>query len=84
MPLGFSVMGSRTLWWGGCAWDSFAVPHLVEEEVLVATRCPGCERALAWNVGTDQPPKGRAAVDRSAVHPGPGDLARRLNLEGLS
>src|SRR5215467_9253395 len=22
--LGFSVMGERTLWWGGCAWDSFA------------------------------------------------------------
>ncbi|MGH3163836.1 MAG: alkylmercury lyase family protein, partial [Streptosporangiaceae bacterium] len=42
VPLGFSVMGARTLWWGGCAWDSFALPHLVpgEDEVLVATRCP--------------------------------------------
>jgi len=20
IPLGFSVMGHRTLWWGGCAW----------------------------------------------------------------
>ncbi|MFI6587035.1 organomercurial lyase [Embleya sp. NPDC050493] len=58
VPLGFSVMGPRTLWWGGCAWDSFAIPHLVGEEVLVATRCPGCEQALAWNVGTEQPPKG--------------------------
>ncbi|MGC0416609.1 organomercurial lyase [Embleya sp. AB8] len=58
VPLGFSVMGRRTLWWGGCAWDSFALPHLVGEEVLVATRCPGCDRALAWNVGTEQPPKG--------------------------
>ena len=26
---GFSVMGPRTLWWGGCAWDAFAIPHLV-------------------------------------------------------
>jgi hypothetical protein len=23
VPLGFCVMGTRTLWWGGCAWDSF-------------------------------------------------------------
>ena len=23
--LGFSVMGERNLWWGGCAWDSFAI-----------------------------------------------------------
>ena len=21
VPLGFSVMGSSRLWWGGCAWD---------------------------------------------------------------
>src|SRR5579872_5730906 len=26
--LGFSVMGAKNLWWGGCAWDSFAIPHL--------------------------------------------------------
>ena len=26
VPLGFSVMGSDTLWWGGFAWDSFAIP----------------------------------------------------------
>ena len=44
--LGFSVMGERTLWWGGCAWDSFAIPHLVKDEpsVLVATTCPACRR----------------------------------------
>lgn len=24
--LGFSVMGERKLWWGGYAWDSFAIP----------------------------------------------------------
>lgn len=44
IPLGFSVMGAHTLWWGGCAWDAFAIPHLVkaEPEVLVSTRCRGC------------------------------------------
>jgi hypothetical protein len=26
VPLGFAVMGTQTLWWGGCAWDSFALP----------------------------------------------------------
>ena len=53
VPLGFSVMGRRTLWWGGCAWDSFALPHLLpgESEVLVATRCPACGRPHAWSVG---------------------------------
>lgn len=60
IPLGFSVMGRETLWWGGCAWDSFALPHLLhaEGEVLVATRCPGCGAALAWSVGRDAPPAG--------------------------
>jgi hypothetical protein len=60
VPLGFSVMGSRTLWWGGCAWDSFALPHLLrgEGEVLVATRCPGCGTAHAWVVGAQSPPGG--------------------------
>ena len=60
VPLGFSVMGARTLWWGGCAWDSFALPHLLpwEGEVLVATRCPACDRPHAWSVGTLRPPAG--------------------------
>ena len=60
VPLGFSVMGRETLWWGGCAWDSFALAHLLPEEpdVLVATRCPGCDAALAWVVGRDAPPAG--------------------------
>jgi len=59
-PLGFSVMGPRTLWWGGCAWDSFALPHLLADqgEVLVATRCPARGKALAWNVGSGRPPDG--------------------------
>jgi hypothetical protein len=60
IDLGFSVKGRRTLWWGGCIWDSFAIPHLVpgEPEVLVATTCPGCDRAHAWVVGRDAPPPG--------------------------
>ncbi len=60
VPLGFSVMGMRTLWWGGCAWDSFALPHLLagEGEMLVATRCPACGRPHSWNVGAQQPPAG--------------------------
>lgn len=60
VPLGFAVMGRDTLWWGGCCWDSFAIPHLLpgESDVLVATRCPGCDAALAWVVGTDAPPDG--------------------------
>jgi hypothetical protein len=60
VPLGFSVMGARTLWWGGCAWDSFALPHLLpgEDEALVATRCPACGRPHAWNVGRNGPPDG--------------------------
>lgn len=57
---GFSVMGARTLWWGGCAWDSFAIPHLVPDEpaVLIATTCPACATPLAWTVGRDTPPAG--------------------------
>ncbi|WP_433330314.1 organomercurial lyase [Spirillospora sp. CA-294931] len=60
IPLGFAVMGERTLWWGGCAWDSFALPHLVpdEPEVLVSTRCPGCGRPHALVVDRHAPPEG--------------------------
>jgi hypothetical protein len=60
VPLGFSVMGAQTLWWGGCAWDSFAVPHLVPgaPSVLVATTCPGCGAPHAFVVGRDAAPPG--------------------------
>lgn len=60
VPLGFSVMGQRTLWWGGCAWDAFALPHLLpgEGEVLVATRCPACARPHALSVGATAAPPG--------------------------
>jgi hypothetical protein len=57
---GFSVMGARTLWWGGCAWDAFAIPHLVRDEpaVLVATTCPACSTPLAWTVRRSASPAG--------------------------
>ena len=60
VPLGFAVMGRQTLWWGGCAWDSFALPHLLPNvaEVLVATTCPGCRAPHAFLVGTEAPPTG--------------------------
>ena len=60
VPLGFAVMGRQTLWWGGCAWDSFALPQVLldEGEVLVSTRCPACFRPHAWNVGSEGPPDG--------------------------
>lgn len=60
VALGFAVIGTSTLWWGGCAWDSFAMPHLIEAEpeVLVATRCPGCDAPHAWVVGRTEPPPG--------------------------
>lgn len=58
--LGFSVMGPGTLWWGGCAWDSFAIPHLVPDapSVLVATTCPACGAAHSWVVDRSDPPAG--------------------------
>jgi Alkylmercury lyase len=57
---GFSVKSESVLWWGGCAWDSFAIPHLLKARVpvLVATRCPACNTAHAWNVGDDRTPQG--------------------------
>ncbi len=60
IPLGFAVMGATTLWWGGCAWDSFALPQLVNESepMLVATTCPACNAPHAWNVGREHPPAG--------------------------
>src|SRR5262249_29883899 len=60
VPLGFAVMGRKTLWWGGWALDSFGLLHFLaaEPEALVATRCPGCGAPHAWVVGRDQPPRG--------------------------
>jgi hypothetical protein len=64
VPMGFSVMGDHTLWWGGCAWDSFALPQLLGDvvpgssRVLVATTCPACGSPHAWNVDAAAPPEG--------------------------
>ena len=60
IDFGFSVKGTHTLWWGGCVWDSFAIPNLVpgEPAVLVATTCPACGRPHAWNVTNEKPPEG--------------------------
>ena len=60
IDFGFSVKGRRTLWWGGCVWDSFAIPNLVpgEPSVLVATTCPACGRPHAWTVTDEAPPDG--------------------------
>lgn len=60
VDFGFSVKGRHTLWWGGCVWDSFAIPNLVpgEPEVLVATTCPGCDRPHAWTVTNAGAPDG--------------------------
>jgi hypothetical protein len=56
----FSVMGEHTLWWGGCAWDGFAIPNLVPDEpsALVATTCPACGTAHSWIVTREGPPEG--------------------------
>lgn len=60
VPLGFSVMSQDTLWWGGCAWDSFALSHLLPDQgpMLVATTCPACDTAHAWQVDNQEPPPG--------------------------
>lgn len=54
---GYSVMSATTLWWGGCAWDSFAIPHVVPDcgPVVVASTCPACDRALAWRFDASAP-----------------------------
>lgn len=61
---GFSVMGEHTLYWGGCAWDAFAIPHLVDAEpsALVATQCPGCGTPHAWVIDRSGPPAGDQVV----------------------
>lgn len=57
---GYSVMSATTLWWGGCCWDAFAIPHLVPDcgPTIVAGACPACGRALAWRVDTSAAPEG--------------------------
>ncbi len=59
IPLGFSVMGPNTIWWGGCAWDSFALPNLLSIEVVVATTCLNCAQAHSWRVDPNTAPTGQ-------------------------
>jgi Alkylmercury lyase len=54
--MGFVVASAVQKWWGGCAWDAMAIGAALREEVLIATDCPGCGRALAVRSRTDQPP----------------------------
>lgn len=54
--LGFVVATTQQKWWGGCAWDSFAIPSLVNETCLIATHCPSCGRTIAMDVEPDRPP----------------------------
>jgi hypothetical protein len=56
VPLGFVVSSSTQKWWGGCAWDSFAIPMLAGEPCLVATHCPGCGEPIALDVDPGQRP----------------------------
>src|SRR5437879_58414 len=86
VPMGFAVMGARTLWWGGCAWDSFALPHLVpgEPEALVSTTCPNCRRPLAWTVGRDKPPPGREVAHfLTPAAPMWDDVLRTCSTQGI-
>lgn len=57
---GYGVMSAKTLWWGGCAWDSFAIPHLVPNcgPVVIAGTCPSCDRALSWRIDSSIGPTG--------------------------
>jgi hypothetical protein len=58
---GYSVMSATTLWWGGCCWDAFAIPHLVPDcgPTIVAGSCPACDRPLVWRVDTTAAPEGK-------------------------
>lgn len=57
---GYSVMSATTLWWGGCCWDAFAIPHLVPDcgPTIIAGSCPACERPMVWRIDTTSPPDG--------------------------
>lgn len=61
--MGFVVASEHQKWWGGCAWDSFAIPSLVGARCLVATHCAGCGLPLALDVDPDRPPPPGGAGD---------------------
>ncbi|WP_207939267.1 organomercurial lyase [Actinomadura darangshiensis] len=92
VPLGFSVMGATTLWWGGCAWDSFALPNLVADAdpALVATRCrraaprtPGTSRARGLPPG-DQVAHFLVRLEAGYVRREPSAAAAYLRSVGLT
>jgi hypothetical protein len=68
VPLGFVVMGSTTLWWGGCAWDSFGIVAALGEDLEITTRCPGCGKTLSLASGPSvRPPELVIRIPRPAA-----------------
>lgn len=49
--LGLSVMGAKNLWWGGCAWDSFAISQPVKDKprVLVGIQSDRTQVMPGWH-----------------------------------
>ena len=70
IPFGFSVMGARTLRWGGCAWDSFAIPHLLPDEPdVLATRPALVRRAHGTRLHPPRSVLGRHLLRRGRTPP---------------
>jgi len=67
-PIGFTVSSPAQKWWGGCAWDSFAIPALTGQDCLVATHCPACGRPLALDVAPGEPPDPGADAGKLVAH----------------
>jgi hypothetical protein len=67
-PIGFTVSSPVQKWWGGCAWDSFAIPALTGQDCLVATHCPSCGRPLALDVAPGEPPDPGADAGKLVAH----------------
>jgi hypothetical protein len=63
-PMGFVVEGRGTMWWGGCAWDSFAIGAALSADVTVTTRCPQCARRITAHVDE----RGRVDGDAFVAH----------------
>ena len=67
-PIGFTVSSAAQKWWGGCAWDSFAIPALTGQDCLVATHCPACGRPLALDVAPGEPPDPGGDAGKLVAH----------------
>jgi hypothetical protein len=58
-PMSFVVRGEcDSLWWGGCAWDSFGIVAAVGEELAIETQCPCCRTELRYTAGPETAPAG--------------------------